>query len=622
MKAYYALPRFRPGAPFRPWLLRIVANEAHNRVRSSRRREGLALRAAAADPGGAAPSPEAAALEREDAEALVRAMERLREPDRLVIAYRYLFELSEAEMADALGVRPGTVKSRLSRALGRLRSELEASGEVTTMTERLRGLDDEGARSRAHRDRPTRSNGRRLPTCPAGSRRPSETSSASRRSRDRACRSPVGDAPLLLVVVGVVLLALAAVAAKVVIDLGALTIDTIPGRPTALPSAVASGPTLGHPATLPDAEREAGFTARVPDALGAPDAVWVDETPDGTRIVLGWKPRVTLPAIGHLPWGAVLYEFHGDAALASKLLFTDASTIQQVEVERTRRVVDHRPARARPGDGRRHLRPLPRHGQRAGVEERRCRHAPGDDARSGRGDPGRRERPRLIGGDAHGGNLVRDGGVEASEQVPADERSPSMRSNAIRIGIIGAVACVSLWGGMRHRGGGRRVSHPAPTAGRGDSRGPDGPVLRRDRALREAGNGGHVDEPRPRDAHGGGRRATSWGDPGISLLQGDTVRYRFDEDGVYPYSCLLHPGMVGAIVVGDGVGTATAGVVPVAASEDGTAASTSIDPAPVVEDGAINVILVWIAGAALLVAGLCGAFAIAERNRRKGAVAG
>ncbi len=131
VKAYYALPRFRPGAPFRPWLLRIVANEARNRVRSSRRREGLVLRAVAADPGGAAPSPEAAALEREDAQALTRAMERLRESDRLVIAYRYLFELSESEMADALGVRPGTVKSRLSRALGRLRTELETSGEMT-----------------------------------------------------------------------------------------------------------------------------------------------------------------------------------------------------------------------------------------------------------------------------------------------------------------------------------------------------------------------------------------------------------------------------------------------------------------------------------------------------------
>jgi RNA polymerase sigma factor (sigma-70 family) len=43
IKAYRALPRFRPGAPFRPWLLRIVANEARNRARSSRRREGLGL---------------------------------------------------------------------------------------------------------------------------------------------------------------------------------------------------------------------------------------------------------------------------------------------------------------------------------------------------------------------------------------------------------------------------------------------------------------------------------------------------------------------------------------------------------------------------------------------------
>jgi RNA polymerase sigma-70 factor (ECF subfamily) len=52
------------------------------------------------------------------------ALHRLREDDRLVIACRYLLELSEAETAAALGVRPGTVKSRLSRSLERLRAEL------------------------------------------------------------------------------------------------------------------------------------------------------------------------------------------------------------------------------------------------------------------------------------------------------------------------------------------------------------------------------------------------------------------------------------------------------------------------------------------------------------------
>jgi RNA polymerase sigma-70 factor (ECF subfamily) len=48
----------------------------------------------------------------------------LSERDRTVIACCYLLELSEAETAAALGVRPGTVKSRLLRALERLREEV------------------------------------------------------------------------------------------------------------------------------------------------------------------------------------------------------------------------------------------------------------------------------------------------------------------------------------------------------------------------------------------------------------------------------------------------------------------------------------------------------------------
>lgn len=44
-----------------------------------------------------------------------------------MIAYRFFFDLSEAEMAEALGCARGTVKSRLSRALGRLRAAAEVS---------------------------------------------------------------------------------------------------------------------------------------------------------------------------------------------------------------------------------------------------------------------------------------------------------------------------------------------------------------------------------------------------------------------------------------------------------------------------------------------------------------
>ncbi len=59
VKAFRALDRFREGADLRPWLLRIVANEARNRVRSSGRRHQLELRLTEGfRPGDAAPSPE------------------------------------------------------------------------------------------------------------------------------------------------------------------------------------------------------------------------------------------------------------------------------------------------------------------------------------------------------------------------------------------------------------------------------------------------------------------------------------------------------------------------------------------------------------------------------------
>ena len=122
VNAYYALRRFRPGAPFKPWLLRIVANEARTRRTSASRRNQLAERALAASPSGeAAPSPEDAAEAGAFRAQLMAALRRLREDDRLVLAYKFFFDLSEAEMATALDCPRGTVKSRLSRALERLR---------------------------------------------------------------------------------------------------------------------------------------------------------------------------------------------------------------------------------------------------------------------------------------------------------------------------------------------------------------------------------------------------------------------------------------------------------------------------------------------------------------------
>ena len=127
IKAYAALSRFRDGSPFRPWLLRIVANESRNRRRSADRRANLAVRAGTigtAGAGATVPSPEAEVLAGERRATLLDALGQLRDEDREVIGARFLLELSEAETAEALDLPTGTVKSRTSRALGRLRVAL------------------------------------------------------------------------------------------------------------------------------------------------------------------------------------------------------------------------------------------------------------------------------------------------------------------------------------------------------------------------------------------------------------------------------------------------------------------------------------------------------------------
>ena len=118
VKGWRAFGRFHAGAPMRPWLLRIVANEARKRRPSAGRREALALRAPS---GEAAPSPEEAAVAAEERARLLAALDGLRDDYRLVLGCRHLLDLSEAETAAALGVRVGTVKSRTSRALEALR---------------------------------------------------------------------------------------------------------------------------------------------------------------------------------------------------------------------------------------------------------------------------------------------------------------------------------------------------------------------------------------------------------------------------------------------------------------------------------------------------------------------
>ena len=133
VKAFYALDRFRAGSRFAPWLLRIVANEARNRRRAGGRRYFLHERAARLEAVGAElPSPESALLRAEADGELIAALNSLSEMDRLVITYRYFLEMSESETAEALECAAGTVKSRLHRALRRLREQLNGTALEAT----------------------------------------------------------------------------------------------------------------------------------------------------------------------------------------------------------------------------------------------------------------------------------------------------------------------------------------------------------------------------------------------------------------------------------------------------------------------------------------------------------
>lgn len=122
-RAWRAIGTVDASREFRPWFLRVVANTARNHQRSRWRRRTAELRVAA-QPHSPAPDPEASTVTGAERDVVVAAMNRLDSEARLVIALRHFEQLSEQEMADVMACPLGTVKSRLSRAMARLRAEL------------------------------------------------------------------------------------------------------------------------------------------------------------------------------------------------------------------------------------------------------------------------------------------------------------------------------------------------------------------------------------------------------------------------------------------------------------------------------------------------------------------
>ena len=125
VRAYRAFHRFDASRPLRPWLVQIARNLARNRWRSLKRalraeerwKDELRMQTSS----GRAEAVDAGHLA---AEELRRALQGLREQDRQVIYLRFFLALSVEETGMALTLPIGTVKSRLNRALDRLRAQV------------------------------------------------------------------------------------------------------------------------------------------------------------------------------------------------------------------------------------------------------------------------------------------------------------------------------------------------------------------------------------------------------------------------------------------------------------------------------------------------------------------
>lgn len=133
IRTYRALGSFDETRPLRPWLLHITANVARNRRRAIGRYVG-ALKRLLAHPEPVSHA-ETESFQQWEAQLLWQAVRQLSSADQEIIYLRYFLELSVVETADALQVAPGTVKSRLHRALHHLRTVMERDFP-TLVTER------------------------------------------------------------------------------------------------------------------------------------------------------------------------------------------------------------------------------------------------------------------------------------------------------------------------------------------------------------------------------------------------------------------------------------------------------------------------------------------------------
>jgi len=129
VKAFQNANRWDGSVEAGPWLSRVAINQSIDRWRRNRRRQATFAPLAEGDHETAladgAPDPDRRVFGRELRDRLAVALGRLPERQRAVVVLRLYEEMTLEEIADTLGMKLGTVKSSLHRALGRLRTGLQ-----------------------------------------------------------------------------------------------------------------------------------------------------------------------------------------------------------------------------------------------------------------------------------------------------------------------------------------------------------------------------------------------------------------------------------------------------------------------------------------------------------------
>ena len=134
VRAYQAREQFRGASSIATWLMQIAANLLRTHESSGRLkfwRRSLDADADVAEIGTAIPdrqqSPEAAALVREQVQAIWKAAANLPVRQRTVFLLRFVEDMELLEIAEVTGMKEGTVKAHLFRALQSVRARLEGT---------------------------------------------------------------------------------------------------------------------------------------------------------------------------------------------------------------------------------------------------------------------------------------------------------------------------------------------------------------------------------------------------------------------------------------------------------------------------------------------------------------